>query len=85
MPQSDHRAARNRLLFGQDKRLAGKIRLVHRAASVNHDTVYRADLVREHDQLIPDLDIGDPDNNHVSLHFNGSRIKTVGIDPAELK
>jgi len=29
-------------------------------------------------------DIGDPGNNHVSLHFNGTRLKAVEIDPAEL-
>jgi hypothetical protein len=32
----------------------------------------------------PNFDIGDPDNNHVSLHFNGTPIKAVGIDPADL-
>ena len=29
-------------------------------------------------------DIGDPGNNHVSLHFNGTRLKALEIDPAEL-
>src|SRR5262245_43263125 len=32
----------------------------------------------------PNTDIGDPGNNHVSLHFNGTRIKAVEIDPAQL-